>query len=237
MVVKRAIVATGAVAGNVMIASGSAMVARGDPFVSQTLVGKYEPRIGGMTANERFLSEAAYENFKRDRPAHIRKVGDRGPPTKKERFSVVVEPERGYTKPKWFTPGGKVVADPRGPGFVQSERDFEARQKDQAGYRRRGRARILGGAVMRYAIAPAMYLYSAYTLLDRYESGDIWMQDEWTEILGPVLGPVTAGTIDVLTGGGIHLNPLPDLDKQASGPTMPPLFYMEWDPRKMEVLP
>jgi len=236
MATKRAIVATGHILGNVMIASGSEMVARGDPFVSMTIVGKYEPRIGGMTANERFLSEAAYENFKRDRPAHIKKVGDKGPPTKTQRFSTVIEPTRGYTKPTWFTPGGKVVAHPEGAGFVQSERDFEARQKDQSVYKKRGRARILGGAVLRYAIAPAMYLYSAYTLLDRYRSQEVWMQEEWTNLLGPVLGPVTAGAVDVLTGGGIHLDPLPEGKVPSGSMTMPPLFYMEWDPREMEIL-
>lgn len=190
-----------------MIASGSTMMARREPFVTQTLIGKYEPRIGGMTANERFLSEAAYENFKRERPGYIRKVGDKGPPTSTQRFSTVLEIERSTTKPTWFTPGGKVVADPHGPGYLQTAEDFESRSKRQSAYRRKARFRVGAGAVLRYGIAPAMYIYGVHSLYSRYKTQDIWMQEEATDAYGPILGPAIAAGADIVFTGG--LAPLP----------------------------
>jgi hypothetical protein len=204
------------------------MLARREPFVTQTLIGKYEPRIGGMTANERFLSEAAYENFQRERPGYIRKVGDKGPPTSTQRFSTVLEIERGRTKPQWFTPGGKVVADPKGPGYLQTEEDFESREKRQSAFKRKARTRVAAGAVLRYGIAPAMYIYGVHSLYSRYKSEDIWMQEAATEQYGPILGPALAAGADIVFTGG--LAPLPDVpSSQQSGTfgSLPPIFYME----------
>lgn len=190
-----------------MIASGSAMMARREPFVTQTIIGKYEPRIGGMSANERFLSESSYEIFKRERPGNIRTVGDQGPPGPHRRFSTVIEFERGRVKPSWFTPGGKVVADPKGPGFLHTMEDAETRQKRQSRYRSKARLRVAGGAVLRYGIAPAMYIYGVHSLYSRYKTQDIWMQEAATEQYGPILGPALAAGADIVFTGG--LAPLP----------------------------
>lgn len=211
-----------------MVASGSAMLTRKEPFVTQTLIGKYEPRIGGMSANERFLSEAAYENFKKPRPGHIRKVGDRGPPSSTERFTTVIEVERSTTKPRWFTPGGKVVAKATGEGFLQTAEDFESREKRQSAYKRKARFRIAGGAVLRYAVAPAMYLYGVHSLVSRYKTGDIWMQEAATEAYGPILGPALAAGADIVMAGG--LAPLPTVTAEMPGTfeAKHPLQLIEW---------
>jgi hypothetical protein len=226
--VKQAIVRGGKASGNLMIASGSSMMARREPFVTQTIIGKYEPRIGGMTANERFLSEAAYENFKRERPGYIRKVGDQGPPTETQRFSTVIEIERGRTKPKWFTPGGKVVADPKGPGFLQSETDFEGTEKRRAAYRRSARFRVAGGAVLRYGIAPLMYIYGIHSMYSRIKSKDLLYQEEYTDAYGPIIGTTLAVAADFALQGG--LAPLPEIPNQQEPGifgSKPPIFYSE----------
>ena len=205
-VVKQAIVRSGKSIGSVMIASGSEMLVRKEPFVTKTITGKYTPAMG-MTANEIAMSEARYELFESESRGDIKKVGDRGRPLKTERFTTTTELTRARVKPTWFTPGGKVVVDPKGPDFLQSVEDFESREKRQSKYRRKARMRIAGGAVLRYGIAPAMYIYGIHSLYSRYKTEDIWMQEEATDAYGPYLGPVLAAGADVILAGG--LAPLP----------------------------
>lgn len=201
---------------------------RKEPFVTQTIIGKYEPRIGGMSANERFLSESSYEIFKRERPGNIRTVGDKGPPGPNRRFSTVVQFERSTTKPKWFTPGGKVVPKATGEGFLHTAEDFESRSKRQSAYRRKARFRVAGGAVLRYAVAPAMYLYGGYSLYSRYKTEDIWLQEAATEAYGPILGPVLAAGADIVMAGG--LAPLPNVPSEMPGTfeAKHPLQLIDW---------
>ena len=193
-----------------MIASGSEMLVRREPFVTQTITGKYTPALG-MSANEIAMSESRYRLFEKESPGYIKKVGGRGMPKKTERFTTTIELTRARVKPKWFTPGGKVVVDPKGPEFLQTAEDFESREKRQAKYRRKARFRIAGGAVLRYGIAPASYLYGIHSLYSRYKTEDIWMQESATEVYGPILGPVMAAGADIVFTGG--LAPLPDVPK------------------------
>jgi hypothetical protein len=184
------------------------MLVRREPFVTQTITGKYTPALG-MTANEIAMSESRYRLFEKKSPGYIKKVGGRGPPKKTERFTTSIELTRARVKPKWFTPGGKVVVDPKGPEFLQTAEDFESREKRQAKYRRKARIRIAGGAVLRYGIAPASYLYGIHSLYSRYKTEDIWMQESATETYGPILGPVMAAGADIVFTGG--LAPLPTM--------------------------
>lgn len=187
------------------------MLARKEPFVTQTITGKYSPALG-MSANEISMSKSRYEIFSRESPGYIKKVGDQGPPSKSVRFTTSTELTRARVKPTWFTPGGKVVVDPKGPDFLQSVEDFEAREKRQSKFRRKARVRMAGGAILRYGIAPAMYLYGIHSLYSRYKTKDIYLQEPATEIYGPILGPILAGGADIVFTGG--LAPLPEVSAQ-----------------------
>lgn len=225
-VAKQAIVKSSENLGTVMVASGAAMLKRKEPFVTQTITGHYTTAIG-MSANEQYLSQSRYEIFKRESPGYVKKVGDRGAPTREQRFTTSIQFTRARRKPRWFAPFGgvKVVVDPKGPDFLHSIEDAESRQKRQSAYRRKARTRIAAGTALRVGVAPAMYLYSGYSLYSRYKSDELWLQDEATDVYGPIMGPLMAAGADTITMGG--LAPLPTLAGKTTDLTAKPmLWYM-----------
>jgi hypothetical protein len=120
--------------------------------------------------------------------------------------------------------GYKLVVDPKGPDFLHSAEDYESRMKRTASWRRRARTRIAAGAVMRYAIAPAMYLYSGYSLYTRFKTEDLYLQEQFTDAYGPILGPIFAAGADTITLGG--LSPLPDVQRTNERSVKPMVWYM-----------
>lgn len=224
-VAKQAIVKSSEYLGTVMVASGAAMLKRKEPFVTQTITGHYTTAIG-MSANEQYLSQSRYEIFKRESPGYVKKVGDRGAPTSQQRFTTTTEFTRARHKPAWFAPfgGAKVVVDPKGPDFLHSIEDFESREKRQAAYRRKARVRVAAGTALRVGVAPAMYLYSGYSLFSRAKADELWLQEEATDVYGPIMGPLLAAGADTITMGG--LAPLPELQKTNTKSAKPMLWYM-----------
>lgn len=225
-VAKQAILKSSDYVGTMMVASGATMLKRREPFFTQTITGTYTTAIG-MSANEQYLSQSRYELFKRESPGYVKKVGDQGAPTKTQRFTTTTQYTRARFKPRWFAPfrGAKIVVDPEGPDFLHSMEDAESRQKRQAAYRRKARTRVAAGTVLRVGVAPAMYLYSGYSLYGRYKSDKLWLQEDATKAYGPVLGPVLAAGADTIMMGG--LAPLPDIPQAPDrGMAKPPIWYM-----------
>ena len=181
------------IGGDSLIAYGSYRVMNPEIYKTQTLVGKYESRPLGLSANEAFLSNQAYENFSRDLPRHIGREGDKGRPNKNQRFSYVTEYERADLKPKWLLPGARVVPNPQGADFIHTMEDWETREKRYARERLKGRTIIGGGALLKYGTPVLMYAWMGYDVVKGhyYYEGGLMDSNRLHDAIGPLALPVT----------------------------------------------
>lgn len=181
------------IGGNALITYGSYKVLNPEIYKTQTLVAKYETRRTPLTSNELFLSEKAYERFSEEQPRHVGKTGDRGKPTRTQRFSYVTQYERGRLAPRWLPPRGKIIPDPQGPDFIHTMEDFETREKRYSRERMKGRAIIGGGAMLKYGTPVLIYGWMAHDIVEGnyYIEGGIMDSNNLHDAIGPLALPVT----------------------------------------------
>lgn len=191
--------------GNSLIAYGSYRVSNPEIYKTQTLQAKYEPRPKGMTSAEVFLSEQAYERFSRDLPRHMQRTGDKGRPTKNQRFSYVTQYERGYVKPKWTMTGGKIVPHKDGADFLHTIEDFETREKRWQREMTKGRTIIGAGALLKWGVPVLMYGWIAHDVVSgnyHYEGG-LLDSNRLHDAIGPMALPVTIAADVYFLGGAV----------------------------------
>lgn len=164
------------------------MVVNPEHLHTQTITGRYTT-VMGMTENEVFLSEERYRRFSEIEERHIRKVGDKGPPTKTQRFRATTELTRAERMP----PFGRLRVGDQYGDFLQTAEDFETREKRYSRQRLKGRSIILGGAAVKYGVPVLVYGSIAYGIGEGvyYHEGGLMDSNRLHEAIGPLALPVT----------------------------------------------
>ena len=164
------------------------MVINPEHMHTQTITGRYTT-VMGMTPNEVFLSEERYRRFSEIEERHIRKVGDRGAPTKTQRFRATTE----LTRADRSIMGRNIRTGDQYGDFLQTLEDFESREKRYSRQRIKGRSIILGGATVKYGVPILVYGSIAYGIVDGvyYQESGLLESNRLHDALGPMALPVT----------------------------------------------
>lgn len=160
-----------------------------EKYKTTTIRGKYTTVIG-MSQNEIFLSESSYKRFSEGyNERYIEKVGDRGPPTRTQRFETVTE----FTRAERTLPFGRIRVHPEARGYLHTLEDFESRERRYARQRLKGRSIILGGAVTKYGVPILVYGAIAYGIGAGvyYHEGGLMDSNRLHEAIGPLALPVS----------------------------------------------
>lgn len=160
-----------------------------EKYKTTTIRGKYTTVIG-MSENEIFLSESSYKRFSEGyNERHIEKVGDRGPPTRTQRFETVTE----FTRAERTPPFGRIRVHPEARGYLHTLEDWESREKRYARQRIKGRSIILGGAATKYGVPILVYGSIIYGIGEGvyYHEDGLLASNRLHEAIGPLALPVS----------------------------------------------